>query len=91
MDQLKDLRPGGGFTIAPEAATDRMRQVINKQVSTEQLLATAQDIFSHGWTTIKLYFMIGHPSETMEDVQAMQTSAIRSWQSGGVSSVDGLK
>ena len=71
MDQLKDLRPGGGFTIAPEAATDRMRQVINKQVSTEQLLATAQDIFSHGWTTIKLYFMIGHPSETMEDVQAI--------------------
>lgn len=71
MDQLKDLRPGGGFTIAPEAATDRMRQVINKQVSTEQLLATAKDIFSHGWTTIKLYFMIGHPSETMEDVQAI--------------------
>jgi radical SAM family uncharacterized protein len=71
MEKLRDLRPGGGFTIAPEAATDRMRQIINKPVSTEQLLATANDVFSHGWTTIKLYFMIGHPSETLEDVRAI--------------------
>jgi radical SAM family uncharacterized protein len=71
MDQLKDLRPGGGFTLAPEAATERMRQIINKPISTEQLLETAREIFAHGWTTIKLYFMIGHPSETIEDVQAI--------------------
>lgn len=71
MDQLKDLRPGGGFTLAPEAATERMRQIINKPISTDQLMNTVREIFSHGWTTIKLYFMIGHPSETLEDVQAI--------------------
>lgn len=71
MDQLKDLRPGGGFTLAPEAASERMRQIINKPITTEQLLDTAREIFAHGWTTIKLYFMIGHPSETLEDVQAI--------------------
>jgi radical SAM family uncharacterized protein len=71
MDQLKDLRPGGGFTLAPEAATGRMRQIINKPIETEALLETAREIFAHGWTTLKLYFMIGHPSETLEDVQAI--------------------
>ena len=48
-----------------------MREIINKPVSTEQLLETARAIFSRGWTNIKLYFMIGHPSETLEDVQAI--------------------
>ena len=71
MEQLRDLRPSGGFTLAPEAATERMRRIINKPVTTEQLLQTASDIFDHGWTSIKLYFMIGHPSETMEDVAAI--------------------
>ncbi len=70
MDALKDTRRGG-FTLAPEAATERMREIINKPVTTEQLLDTARGIFSRGWTTIKLYFMIGHPSETIEDVQAI--------------------
>ncbi len=70
MDRLKGARVGG-FTIAPEAATERMRQIINKPVSTRQLLDTAREIYSRGWTSIKLYFMIGHPSETMEDVQAI--------------------
>jgi radical SAM family uncharacterized protein len=71
MDQLKDLRPGGGFTLAPEAATERMRQIINKPISTEQLMSTVHEVFSHGWNSVKLYFMIGHPSETIEDVQAI--------------------
>ncbi len=71
MEQLHDLRPSGGFTLAPEAATERMRRIINKPVTTEQLLHTASDIFERGWTSIKLYFMIGHPSETMEDVAAI--------------------
>ncbi len=70
MDALKDSRRSG-FTLAPEAATERMREVINKPVSTQQLLDTARAIFSRGWHTIKLYFMIGHPSETLEDVQAI--------------------
>ncbi|MEN8173258.1 MAG: TIGR03960 family B12-binding radical SAM protein [Chloroflexota bacterium] len=70
MDSLKNNRRGG-FTLAPEAASERMRKIINKPVSNQQLLTTAREIFSRGWTTIKLYFMIGHPSETLEDVQAI--------------------
>lgn len=68
MDAIKDSRRGG-FTLAPEAATERMRKIINKPVSTQQLLGTAREIYSRGWTTVKLYFMIGHPSETMDDVK----------------------
>ncbi len=70
MELLKDNKRGG-FTFAPEAATERMREIINKPVSTEQVLETARAVFSRGWTTIKLYFMIGHPAETLEDVQAI--------------------
>ena len=70
MDKLRDRR-GTGFTLAPEAATERMRRIINKFIPDEQLLETAREIYSRGWTTIKLYFMIGHPSETIEDVQAI--------------------
>ena len=70
MDALKDTRRSG-FTLAPEAATERMREIINKPVSTEQLLQTAREIYSRGWTNIKLYFMIGHPEETLEDVLAI--------------------
>jgi radical SAM family uncharacterized protein len=70
MDLLKDSRRNG-FTLAPEAATERMREIINKAVPTEQVLSTAREIFSRGWHTIKLYFMIGHPSETLDDVRAV--------------------
>jgi radical SAM family uncharacterized protein len=70
MELLKDSKRGG-FTFAPEAATERMREIINKPVSTEQLLAVARSVFERGWKTIKLYFMIGHPAETLEDVQAI--------------------
>jgi radical SAM family uncharacterized protein len=70
MDALRDSKRHG-FTLAPEAATERMREIINKPVSTAQLLETARAIYARGWTTIKLYFMIGHPSETIEDVQAI--------------------
>jgi radical SAM superfamily enzyme YgiQ (UPF0313 family) len=70
MENLRGSRHGG-FTLAPEAATERMREIINKPISTQQLLDTTRAIYSRGWTTIKLYFMIGHPSETIEDVQAI--------------------
>jgi radical SAM family uncharacterized protein len=70
MDALLDSRRGG-FTLAPEAATERMRQIINKPVRTTQFLEVVHQIYSRGWTSIKLYFMIGHPSETIEDVQAI--------------------
>jgi radical SAM family uncharacterized protein len=70
MEALKDNRRGG-FTFAPEAATEKMRDIINKSVPDDQLLTAAREVFSRGWVTIKLYFMIGHPSETLEDVQAI--------------------
>jgi radical SAM family uncharacterized protein len=67
----------GSFTFAPEAATDRMRNVINKYISTEALLQTAEDVYSRGWRLIKLYFMIGQPTETDEDVVAIAKLAKR--------------
>jgi radical SAM family uncharacterized protein len=70
MEKLKDSR-SGGFTLAPEAATERMRRIINKFIPDDEILNTTREIYRRGWTTIKLYFMIGHPSETLEDVQAI--------------------
>ncbi len=58
-----------GFTFAPEAATERLRAVINKTISTNQMLDVAREVFERGWRTIKLYFMIGLPGERMDDVQ----------------------
>src|SRR5688500_4098541 len=70
MERLKDTR-AGGFTLAPEAATERMRRIINKFIPDEEIINTTREVYRRGWTTIKLYFMIGHPSETLEDVQAI--------------------
>jgi radical SAM family uncharacterized protein len=70
MDKLGDTRRSG-FTFAPEAATEKMRDMINKYVPDEQVLAAARAVYSRGWRTIKLYFMIGHPEETLEDVWAI--------------------
>jgi len=70
MEKLKDRR-AGGFTLAPEAATERMRRIINKFIPDEDIINTTREIYRRGWPTIKLYFMIGHPSETLEDVQAI--------------------
>ena len=70
MEKLKDRR-AGGFTLAPEAATERMRRIINKFIPDEDIISTTREIYRRGWTTIKLYFMIGHPSETLEDVRAI--------------------
>jgi radical SAM family uncharacterized protein/radical SAM-linked protein len=58
-----------GVTFAPEAGTQRMRDVINKNVTEEQLMETAQRVFSRGWRSMKLYFMIGLPTEREEDVR----------------------
>ena len=70
MEKLRGNR-AGGFTLAPEAATERMRRIINKYISDEDIINTTREIYARGWKTIKLYFMIGHPSETLEDVQAI--------------------
>lgn len=71
MAQLEKGRRRSGFTFAPEAATDRLRDVINKPIATESMLEVARQVYSRGWTTIKMYFMIGHPTQTAEDVQAI--------------------
>ncbi len=57
-----------GLTFAPEAGSERLRRVINKNIGDESLLETAGKAFERGWTSFKLYFMVGLPTETMEDV-----------------------
>lgn len=60
-----------GLTFAPEAGTQRLRDVINKGVTEENIMETVTAAFSQGWTSIKLYFMIGLPSETYEDLDGI--------------------
>jgi radical SAM family uncharacterized protein/radical SAM-linked protein len=76
---LDDIKDGGarGLTFAPEAGTQRMRDVINKNVTEEQLLETARRVFSRGFTRMKLYFMIGLPTETDEDVRGIVETGLR--------------
>ncbi len=76
LEQLRGSR-AGGFTLAPEAASERNKRAINKYITEEQLLNTAEVIYSRGWQTIKLYFMIGLPNETMDDVQAIADLALK--------------
>ena len=71
-----------GFTFAPEAATEKMRDLINKYVPDDQVIQTARDVYSRGWRTIKFYFMIGHPEETLEDVQAIIDLCLRTLNEG---------
>ncbi|HTP50090.1 MAG TPA: TIGR03960 family B12-binding radical SAM protein [Anaeromyxobacteraceae bacterium] len=66
-----------GFTLAPEAATERMRAVINKGNREEHLLRAVESIFQNGWSLLKLYFMIGLPEERDEDVIAIARLAKR--------------
>ncbi|MCK5832168.1 TIGR03960 family B12-binding radical SAM protein [bacterium] len=65
------------MTFAPEAATERLRKVINKSIDIDELLKTMELIFSHGWKTIKLYFMVGLPTETEEDVLSIADLCIK--------------
>jgi radical SAM family uncharacterized protein/radical SAM-linked protein len=77
-DVLDELAENGGLglTFAPEAGSQRMRDVVNKNVTEEQLLETARRVFSRGWSKMKLYFMIGLPTEEDEDVLGIvQTGA----------------
>lgn len=70
LEQVQRVRRTG-FTIAPEGGTQRLRDVINKGVSDEQILETCTNVFSMGWSGIKLYFMLGLPTETDEDLQGI--------------------
>ncbi len=74
IDEIKKVRKTG-FTLAPEAGSDRMRQVINKGITEADLIAGAAAIYGAGWRLIKLYFMIGLPGETAEDVAQIATLA----------------
>ncbi|MCH5298082.1 MAG: TIGR03960 family B12-binding radical SAM protein [Ruminococcus sp.] len=67
MNKIKTVRKSG-LTFAPEAGSQRMRDVINKNVEESELLKTCATAFDGGWTTVKLYFMIGLPTETYDDV-----------------------
>jgi radical SAM family uncharacterized protein len=60
-----------GLTFAPEAGSERLRCAINKKLTEESLLETAATAFERGWTSLKLYFMVGLPTETLEDVQSI--------------------
>jgi radical SAM family uncharacterized protein/radical SAM-linked protein len=74
LDKLAEVK-NSSLTFAPEAGSQRMRDVINKNVSEEDLLKTAESVFSRGWTKMKLYFMIGLPTEEDEDVIAIMETA----------------
>jgi len=60
-----------GLTFAPEAGSERLRRIINKNIPEDRLLETAATAFDRGWTTLKLYFMVGLPTETAEDVEGI--------------------
>ena len=66
-----------GLTFAPEAGTQRMRDIINKGVTEEDLMSAARAAFEAGWEQVKLYFMIGLPFEEMEDVEGIAALALK--------------
>jgi len=76
VEEVKKVRKTG-LTLAPEAGSERLRQVINKGITEEALLKDANAAFSAGWRLIKLYFMIGLPTETMDDIAAIVDLARR--------------
>ena len=70
MELIRKVRKTG-FTIAPEAGSQRLRDVINKNITEADIFDTVENAFSLGWKLIKLYFMIGLPTETQDDLQAI--------------------
>ena len=80
-EEIKKVRKTG-FTLAPEAGTERLRQVINKGISEEDLLAATRNIFSLGWRLVKLYFMMGLRTETDEHLQGIANLSSRAKGTG---------
>ena len=70
IDEIKRVRKTG-FTVAPEAATERLQGVINKVTDERELLETVAQVFDAGWNLIKLYFMVGLPTEAEEDLRGI--------------------
>jgi radical SAM-linked protein len=81
LDEIADVR-ATGLTFAPEAGTQRMRDVVNKNISEADILTTAERVFSRGWQKMKFYFMIGLPTETDEDVRGIAELARQSLDIG---------
>jgi len=84
MDSLP--RRKGGLTFAPEAGSERLRRIINKGASEDEIVETAAAAFARGWKSLKLYFMLGLPTETTEDVEGIirLVDKIRSAGKGGM-------
>ena len=78
-DVLNDMKRqrASGLTFAPEAGSQRMRDVVNKNVTDDQLMETAERVFSRGWSKMKLYFMIGLPTEEDDDVRDIARTGAR--------------
>ncbi len=76
LDEISRVRKTG-VTIAPEGGTQRMRDVINKNITDADIESAAQALYSRGWDLIKLYFMIGQPAERDEDVAGIAETALR--------------
>ncbi|NOY63819.1 MAG: DUF2344 domain-containing protein, partial [Nitrospirae bacterium] len=76
LREIKTVKKSG-FTIAPEAATDRLRGVINKDFREEEFERALLMLFQEGWLNVKLYFMIGLPTETDKDIEAIANMAVR--------------
>ncbi len=81
MERVKKVRKTG-FTMAPEAGSERLRRVINKGICEQDLLEAAQAAFDMGWRIIKLYFMMGLPGETEADREAIVDLCMRVWEKG---------
>lgn len=81
LRELKKIRKTG-FTIAPEAGTKRLRDVINKDFTDEEYEETLTRLFTEGWKNVKLYFMIGLPTETMEDIDGLINMALLALNTG---------
>ncbi len=93
MSKLQTLRKSG-LTFAPEAGTQRLRDVINKNLTEEEILTTCTNAFSGGWNNVKLYFMLGLPTETDEDVLGIADlvyKIIKAWKEHAVNKKRGLR
>ena len=93
MQKLQTLRKSG-LTFAPEAGTQRLRDVINKNLTEEEILTTCANAFSGGWNNVKLYFMLGLPTETDEDVLGIADlvyKVIQTWREHASNKKRGLR
>lgn len=93
MQKLQTVRKSG-LTFAPEAGTQRLRDVINKNLTEEEILTTCVNAFSGGWNNVKLYFMLGLPTETDEDVLGIAElvyKVIQCWKEHAVNKKRGLR